>query len=204
MSSTLTANLLVRTSALAWRPVLVLVPPPLRGEIAPADFITYPDLMTAIGLTQGTLINPTTPWLKIVTSDGRTRYWPKRSILNMVSHAALEAAGMTDGKIIAIGGKSYRVRLPTGLTTDPGNVAGGEWSQFITALTDGTWANYTAADLGTGVGVASTAGQAVHVKEKHTNGAWACNGYPGLMGVFFANQNEVSTVCGFRPILELV
>lgn len=197
------ANLSTNTGGRPWRPILVLVPPVLQGEIKQSDFITYPALAEAIGLTQGSFINTDTPWLKIVTPNGKTRYWPKQSIMNNVSHAALEAAGMTDGKLITIGSHQYRVRLPTGVTANPGNVVGGEWKEIITALTNGTWASYTADDLATGTG-GTYRGEAVFMKEKHTNGAWVCNGYPGLQSVFFSNQDEFNLTCGFRPILDLV
>ncbi|WDS62351.1 virion structural protein [Pseudomonas phage D6] len=192
-----------------WRPMLVLkgtTPPvpvtPFKGEVAQADFITAADLATAVGLTSGTVTNAGTPWLKI-EEDGKTYYLAKTSLRHTVTKEQLEARGIVTGSTtVVIAGKTYKVRCMTGRATNPSNTVAGEWLRWYTALTDGTWASYTTAQLITGTGLANN-GQLVIVQEDDTRGR-GTNGYPGLMGPWYHNANVTNAGYGWRPVLELV
>lgn len=196
-------------SAMGWRPMLVLegtTPPvaitPFKGEVAQSALITAADLATAVGLTAGTVTNAGAPWLMIV-ENGKTYYVAKQAFRHTVTKEQLEAANIVNGsKTIVIGGKTYKVRLLTGRSANPSNTVAGEWLRWFTALTDGTWAYYTAAQLITGTGTANN-GQLALVQEDDTRGRGA-NGYPGIFGAWYQNPNVTNAGYGWRPVLELV
>jgi hypothetical protein len=195
----------------AWRPVLVekgTVPPipitPFKGEVAQADFITFEALATAVNITTGTVINATAPWLKIV-ENGKTFYWPKASIRGGVLRETLNTNNLVTGNsTIDIGGLTYKVRLITGRAEPQSDVIGGEWLDWVSNLTSGEWAFYTAADLVTGTGGVNN-GELVLVQELHANGSWATNGYPSLLDSgWYQVADATHDGYGWRPVLELV
>ena len=193
-----------------WRPMLVekgTTPPvpitPFKGEIAQADLITQTDLATALGLTDGTNINPDAPWLKIV-ENGVTVYLAKNSFRNNILKETLESLNIvTGGHTIVIGGLTYKVRCMTGRDAPVSGTIGGEWLDWMTKLTDGTWAAYTTTQLATGTGGVNN-GELVHVQEMHNESAFATNGYPSLMGPWYQNPGATNAAYGWRPVLELV
>lgn len=195
----------------AWRPMLVekgTSPPapvtPFKGEVAQADFITFSDLATAVDITTGTVINNTAPWLKIV-QNGTTYYWPKASIRSNLSRETLDAKNLVTGNTtVVIGGLTYKVRLITGRDADISTTIGREWLDWVTNLTNGNWAGYSAAQLVTGTGGA-TNGELVLTQERHTEATWAANGYPNLLANgWYQNPNATNGGYGWRPVLELV
>jgi N-acetylneuraminic acid mutarotase len=180
---------------------------PFQGEVLATNLITGSALATAVGLSDGTLMNDTTPWLKFII-DGKTLYMPKKAIRNNVAWAALDALGCVFGtKVITIAGKQYKVRLMTGSTADPGTVGGGEYdnlyARVTTYYTGIRWASYTAADVGwTGT---NGNGDMTLVQEVYAvSGGHIARGYSGFMGVWYQPNNDINTGHGWRPILELV
>jgi hypothetical protein len=199
-----------------WRPMLVrkdtipIVVTPFKGEVTAANFITSSALATAVGVTTGTLYNDTTPWLKFV-DNGKTFYISKKPIRTAITHEQLEALGAVHGsKTVVIGGLTYKVRLMTGLTTDPGNVAGGEYDTYFSRISvnyngapEDRWANYTNTDLGY---TAGTTGGALSLIQEYNSSysGWATRGYPGWYGVWYQIANTTHDGYGWRPVLELV
>lgn len=197
--------------ALGFRPMLVrkdtLPVTPFKGEVAQADFITFNDLYTALGMTTANAGSPipehvNEPWLKFVTASGNTRYFPKKSIRYNLTREQLNTLGLVTGKLISFGGNTYRVRLFLGRVADPSQTVGKEWSELIGPISDGTWAAYSAADLRTGTG-GNALGELAIVQENDGRG-WATNGYPGILNGFYMNANQTNTGYGWRPIVELV
>lgn len=193
-----------------WRPLLVkkstMPPPPFRGEVAQADFITFAALATATGLTAGAPINTTEPWLHIVTAAGLDLYMPRKPIRNNLTWESLSALGMVTGtKTVVINSKTYKVRLLKVYATDSGGntTAGREWSDLILGLVNGTYANYTAAQLGTGTG-GTTNGELNIGQEPDNRGGHAAGGYPDINSIWYINPGTTNTGYGWRPVLELV
>lgn len=195
----------------AWRPMLVekgTTPPlpdtPFKGEVAQASFITTDALATAAGLSAGTNINVGTPWLHLVV-DGVEYYVAKTTMRNNISKDQLVAANLVTGnKTVVIGGKTYKVRCMTGRAGANTQTMGGEWLSWYTALTNGTWAEYTTAQLITGTGGNSN-GELVHVQENDPRGPAAFNGYPTLLTAgWYGPTSQVHPGIGWRPVLELV
>jgi hypothetical protein len=201
---------------IGWRPMLYekgTSPPvpvtPFKGEVLAADFINATALAAAIGLVPGTVTNNTSPWLKFI-DNGKTFYMPKMSIRNNITHEQLEALGAVKGtKTIVIGGLTYKVRLMTGLTADPGSVGGGEYNDYFTRVTNqytpigNAWASYTMTDIGwTG----STGNNELTLIQEFnaSYGGWATRGYPGFGGVWYQIANTTHAGYGWRPVLELV
>ncbi|MFW6377153.1 MAG: hypothetical protein ACOCZ5_00770, partial [bacterium] len=121
------------------------------------DFITGQDLITHLNITEGTLINSDTAWMKFI-SEGKILFVPQKPILSHVSWKAIYEAGAVFGTDdngpynagtdvlqdaqIQIGDYSFRIRLLTGATTNPAStewdcsVEGGggmdsEWNNLI-------------------------------------------------------------------------
>lgn len=193
-----------------WRPMLVekgTTPPvpvtPFKGEIAQSALITQTALATAVGLTEGANINSGAPWLMIV-ENGKTYYLAKAAFRNSILRETLNTLNLVTGnKTIVIGGLTYKVRLMTGRDAAISINIGGEWLDWMTNLTNATWASYTTAQLATGTGGVSN-GELAHVQEKHGSNTWATNGYPNLMGAWYQNPNATNVGYGWRPVLELV
>lgn len=194
----------------AWRPMLFEkggVPPipqtPFKGEVSQSSFITLTDLQTKTGYSGGALLHPDTPWIKIVDGSGKTMYFPKQPFINNIDRVELNTAGVVDGSmIIDIGGANYKVRLMTGRDGDPSSTVGGEWLEWMTNLTDGTWGFYTDAELG---GPYPTPGGMTHIRELHGDGNWGLCGYPGMLGAWYQIVGTgADPAYGWRPVLELV
>jgi hypothetical protein len=194
-----------------WRPVLVkkstMPPIPFIGEILAANFITGSALAAAVGLTDGTLVNDTTPWLKFV-DNGSTFYMPKKIIRMTLSWAQLNALGMIMGtKTVVIGGLTYRVRVMTGGDgNDPTNSPGGEYNNYFMRVTNAytgagaAWAYNTPADMGWLGGISS--GEMIICKEGSTQGGTLLRGYPGFAGVWYEPNDTPNVAYGWRPVLE--
>lgn len=133
-------------------------PAEFLGEVTAASFITGANLATAIGLTTGTLINSTSPWLRF-RLKGKELYVPRQPLRHTVSWETLYQLGAVygddttgtnpspvgSGRIqnarVTIGGKVYRVRLLKGSPVDPypgrtgvydpAEVIGSEWDAIF-------------------------------------------------------------------------
>lgn len=195
-----------------WRPVLVkksTIPLiPFRGEVAAADLIGAAALASAIGLTAGNVANEGTPWLMFV-DNGKTFYMPKKFIRTGTPWESLDALGAVKGtKTIVIAGKTYKVRLMTGYTTDPGNTGGGEYNAYYGRTSvnwpgpGAAWASYSDADLAWNNN--ASLGTIAVCQEVSTQGGHAGRGYSGFFGVYAQPANSTHPGYGWRPVLELV
>ena len=192
-----------------WRPVLIkksTIPlTPFRGEVKEADFITYPALVTALGISGGTVINATNnPWLHFVTPEGKELYFPKKTIRHSLSWEYFDGKGLAKGSTtVTVGGRNFRVRFLKGAPADPGtSTLGGEWTQLIPPLVDGSWAEYTYTDLDVGTG--TTNGQMTMFQEANTRGGHGAGPYPGTTGLWYQPANAANSGYGWRPVLELL
>lgn len=195
------------------------------GEVLASDFITGNALATAIGLTAGTAINSTQPWLKFAL-NGKTLYVAKKHFRHTLSWDNINTAGAVYGtKTVAIGGKTYKVRVlktsPIDPMSDPfdwAEVIGSEWNKLMHPIhvKAGTqswqrnqgvdpdvvnWGiNYTDVDLGTNV-------YGSHCQEKLGINHMA-RGFPGIdtdaSSATMSVPYHVPDTLGWRPCLELV
>lgn len=197
---------------IGWRPKLIkkstIPPSPYIGELASASFISGSALATAVGLSTGTLVNNTTPWLKFVDA-GKTFYMPKMIIRTTITWTQLNTLGLILGtKTVVINGLTYKVRVMTGGAADPSNTAGGEYNNYFLRVTnaypgsDGAWAANTPTDMGWLGG--TTSGEMIICKEVSTQGGHLLRGYPGFAGVWYEPDDTAYTAYGWRPVLELV
>lgn len=141
------------------------------GEFPASEFITFPDLSAAVGVTEGTLPQTNEKWLKIAYA-GKILYIPKTPVRHNLSWADLNShqvvSAMQDTQI-PIRGYNFRVRLMQGSNTNPypsasGDAAGGqystgtEWNKIMYGLMPSavqpadmegiSLANYTTSELG--------------------------------------------------------
>lgn len=204
-----------------WRPMLVLKgtsPPvevtPFKGEVAQADFITFANLLATVQTStskvlNGTAINQTEPWLKFEW-NGKTLYTPKKQIRQSVQKTELTAMGIVAGSTtVVIAGKTYKVRLMTGNLNDVSS----EWNNLIyriysgseNAANKGTWAKYTATDLGLEPG--TSGGKLAHCQGTYSGGFpdLTRGGYSGggVVGEWY-QAAATNPGYGWRPLLELV
>lgn len=195
------------------------------GEIAQEDLISYPDLVTAIGLSAGAAINQSTPWLGF-SLDGVQLFVSKMPVRMAVSWNQINAIGCIYGtKTIQIAGKTYKVRVLKGSNTDPASsqaganassTHGSEWNRLLYHVSDGQggtvlssegisvgdWAQYSNAALGCAGGNAT-----VNICQNTVSGSsgnFMSRGVSYLSYTRADSKSSTSTVLGWRPVLELV
>ena len=132
-------------------------------------------LATAIGLSQGTAQHSDAGWEKFAV-DGKILFVATKTIRHTLSWNDINTAGAVTGTAtVNINGKTNKVRLLTGGTTNPSSGGdGGEWNMLMYALHQDQappWAQYSDTDLLT----TSSAG----------NGSWSwCQDTIGSAGVY--------------------
>lgn len=125
------------------------------GEVPPAEFISYGELSTLVGLSAGTLHNDgESLWLKFGMGN-RPCYVAKKTIRHSISHDQLAGADLVRGnRSVVIGRITYVVRLLTGLVNSYQYIAGGEWNRFLYPVhqsdpnSQGWGVGYSSSDLG--------------------------------------------------------
>lgn len=197
------------------------------GEVSGTDFITYPDLQTAVGFTTGNAMNPTGGWLKLAYK-GNVQFISKLSVRNNVSWAAMNTLGIVSAaqnKLITIKGKVYRLRLINGANVDPYPVnaddatggpytTGTEWNHLIYGLLSTAvgaqnlegpaLATYGTTDLGlspfgngTSILVKELGPGPVSMVRGNASGA--------VRGIYrYAALANADTIRGWKPVLEYV
>jgi hypothetical protein len=225
----------------SWRPVLeeVLHPGPqalqagdtvngFYGEVPAAEFFTGSQLATAVGAgSTGTLINDTTPWLKL-SKDGKVIYIPQKAIRIGLSWNVLDGLGIrtaAQNTIVAKDGHTYRVRLMSGTGTnwnsnrgeDPANCADSDYNRFIYRLcaltapseTGPVLGSYSLADLGMRLAdqgccfICSEGGGGVYV-QRNGGGETTYSGASWNSLQDSVATNLTDQYRGWRPVLELV
>lgn len=180
------------------------------GEVPTSSFIDGAGLAAALSYTNGTSIYNTEPWLNII-HNGKTLYIPKKPIRSNTNWSQLNAANLIYGsRTVDIGGKTYKVRLFTGATSDPANASspGGEWNAIMYKLWDsnpeGTANNlamYTTAQLGQ-----DSSGRFCFCQETAASNSSNCvlRGNPNIGSFSLTPKTNTSGNYGWRPVLELV
>ncbi|QBJ02618.1 virion structural protein [Pseudomonas phage Psa21] len=180
-----------------------------RGEVTSANFISGADLASAIGLTEGVMLNAGTTWLKFV-DNGKTFYIPKMPIRNTLKWTTLDGLGAVRGTAqVTIGNKTYKVRLMTGATTDPGQTVGAEYRNYFLRCTEvytpaqDRYANFTIANVGW-LAPGNAGGGMTLVQEKHSGGTnrYCAIGYQTLDSMWYQNSTATNVGYGWRPLLE--
>lgn len=124
------------------------------GVVSQASFITGSALAAGIGLTEGVDYNTDVGWLKFA-SYGKVLFIPQKSLRHSLSWISIYNCGavygidgygrlnpgtpVTQNRTVTIAGRTYRVRLMTGATSDPIGTSGGEWNRLLYPLINGTW-----------------------------------------------------------------
>lgn len=203
------------------------------GEVPTSDLFSGDELSLEVGLSEGSSINSTSPWLKFVTG-GKTLFIAKKPFRNNCSWLSLYSHGLIygeqgPGKTPAQGGAdqyttvsrnatSYIVRClrgadldPTGYPQNSYSIPGGdgasEWGRLITKVhqVNGTWFNYTNADLGIGwnfPGAHTLCQEAFAADTKQRVFRGIQNGSVEYIGS--ARDNAADYLHGWRPVLEVI
>ncbi|MCK9326180.1 MAG: hypothetical protein M0P69_11875, partial [Bacteroidales bacterium] len=167
------------------------------GHVVAGVLMNGDALATAVGLSEGTLQSSDAGWEKFAV-DGKILFVATRTIRRALSWNNINAAGAVTGTAtVNINGKTYKVRLLTGGTTNPSSGGdGGEWNSLMYALHQDQappWASYSDLDLLT----TSSAGYGSRswCQEAITRG-----GVDGVTGWASASPAGASTDTGWRPV----
>ena len=158
------------------------------GEVASANLIAGADLITALGITEGTNIADA-GWLKFARRD-RILFVAKKAIRHSISWNTINAAGAVYGDaVITINGVRYAVRL----------LSSAEWDDLIVKVHQdvGPWWDYTDADLL----VASGNGRASWTSTPSGFGR-VFRGRSPVSGSSVSDPSDTNAHFGFRPVLE--
>lgn len=158
------------------------------GEVASANLITGANLITALGITEGTNIADA-GWLKFARRD-RILFVAKNAIRHSISWNHINSKGAVYGQaVITIGGVRYAVRL----------LSSAEWDALIVKVHQdvGPWWNYTNADLL----VASGDGQASWTSTPSGSNR-VIRGLNSVTGSYNITPSNTGASYGFRPVLE--
>lgn len=159
------------------------------GEVASANLITGADLVTALGITEGTNIADA-GWLKFARNS-RIVFVAKKAIRHSISWDHINSKGAVYGQaVIVIDGVRYAVRL----------LSSAEWDALIVKVHQddvGPWWNYTNADLL----VASGDGRASWTSTPSGSNR-VDRGYHSVSDSGSNAPSSTSANYGFRPVLE--
>lgn len=175
------------------------------------SLITGSALATAIGLSAGSTVNNTGGFLKFIRG-GKTLYLAKMCLRVSVSWNNLNALGAVTGtRRVTIGGKEYKVMLPTGSLNEAGASAGGDWNELMYAVCSArpvsyngpVLANFTPAQLFVGDG---SNARSTLCRETHSSSSANCvrRGRDNLTYYAALPKSDGGTLVFWRPLLELV
>lgn len=181
------------------------------GRIPSSKLINGNDLAALCTLTTGTPVYNDTEWFKFAYK-GKTLFFSSRILRHTLSFTELESKGLIAGRTVTIGGKQYKVRVPSG-----GNFGGdptvNDWDPLMyricpTAPAPGglqKWDNISAdhinsADPGSTIKAATFCS---NVYTYNTNNR-VVRGNPGLENYNQVNQGDRYSLYGWRPVLELI
>lgn len=163
------------------------------GEVPNTEFITYGDLSTNVGISQGNLINDVeSTWLKY-SFEGKTLYIAKKPAREKLSWNALNNVGIFNWTpTVSIGGMLFKVgylhiEYPTRPSTDN---SAGLLAHSYSGHDNALLASYTEAEL------------------QITTYTWiktyASSWFAWKYDTFGSSSSSSSTYYGWRPVLELV
>lgn len=202
------------------------------GEVPTSEFASGATVAYRAGITGGTAMNFSEPWLKFLTGEGKTLYIAKKPFRYSISWEQIHARGAVLGtRTVTINEQIYKVRLMTGAGSnptsgnnvyDPATSVGSEWNRLFYPLIPnpklrppasglsregilfGSWASYTEIELG--IGDSGILGRNSWCREEGRYGMRLFRG--GANGIlFFHSSNSLSDTTnafGWRPVLELV
>ncbi len=198
--------------------------------VGESSLITYADLCTAVGFSDGTL-NTDAGWLEFYI-DGQHVFVAKNSVRYNVSWDQIYAAGLVYGtddfgsyptgtptlqnKTVTVSTTSYRVRLLRGADTDPyvgisdADPVGSqrsEWARLMYPICTGSHPSYTGPALASyteaqlGLGATITFGRAGWTADVYSGTRRTWVGSGGVSTVSGATSDTLNAASGWRPIL---
>ncbi len=197
------------------------------GEISSECFANGDQLAAAVDLSQGTVFNNNTAWLKF-SLDDKILLVPKKPLRYNVSWDHLNALGIVAGsKQITIGVHTYKIRLIRGSNQSPSTRPSppnkydaaqsnnSEWNRLFYPIVDkagtspegivyGKWAKYPTVEFGIQETLPTT-GVLNWCQEMTTDvNVAVMRGYQGVNWFHGGHANSTDAGFGWRPVLELV
>lgn len=197
------------------------------GTVPASELFTGAELALETGITQGTLYNNESDWLKYYI-DGKIIFTPQTFIRSAISWETINKAGCVDGiKIITKNNVNFKVRLIKGALTNPSmysngdrGAIGSEWNRLIhpvhirsatpwvEAYVDSdtpSWASFSDADLkissstgGRNICQETIDGDSSRVVRRGGTGS------PAVMNIGIVSKTDTSAYNGWRPVLEVI
>lgn len=203
------------------------------GEVAGTEFITGPDLVTALAFNSGVLHNETVSWLKFKL-DGRTLYAAKRSVKHSVTYRSLRDANLVFGtRTVVVNGLTYKVRLfktsmvelddysSPAASYDHPDTHHSEWNRLMyhvvakpyifvantvasEGITEGDWASYSEEDLEFRNAWNLNGGNSWCQETAGLGGSAWGRGFKGVSSHTIYTIDTGGQSASWRPVLELV
>lgn len=193
------------------------------GEVSAYELVDGLTLASMVGLSAGTDINSSGPWLKFV-HKGKILFVAKKPLKYGISWNELYNNGLVYGvdgpgdfppdlsnpvnqnTIVTIGEYAFKVRLLTGLEEHDSTTPGGEWNDLIYPIhvddpLKRGWYDYGNTDLM--IGNPSAQGRRTWVQE-HQGATAYTRGASNLTTLDLYNRGNNTLYYGWRPVLELV
>ncbi|QPI18095.1 hypothetical protein POP15_047 [Pectobacterium phage POP15] len=185
------------------------------GQVDSADFISYADLSQLVGYSEGNL-NTDVGWLSFMV-DGKLVRVAKGAVRYYVTHAAMSALGLVDGKDVVIDGQLWTVRLINGTDGTPFSseanvkIANSEWNKLFYPIVSsptgtspegivyGSQAKLSPASIGM---AGSGQGRATICRELSSGGLIVNRGFTSVTLIAIrSDAGSVDNGRGWRPIL---
>lgn len=184
-------------------------------------------LASQIGLTAGTAINDTAPFLHFEL-NGNAFYMAQKPFRHSLTWNQIHARGAVFGTAtVTINSDTYNVRLLKGANADPAASGddhdieqswGSEWNRLMYPLvpnptntptrpvsregiTYGEWSNYTETELNLG---AWGGNGRLSLCQESSGSNRVRRGYTGLSDFGISGSSTAALIFGWRPVLELV
>lgn len=184
------------------------------GEVNNAELIDGETLAFELGISEGTPLYTTAPWLKF-SHNGKILFVAKKSFREGISWTGIHSAGAVFGSAsITVKQQTFKVRLLTGAASDPLNIEnnfnstsshytdGSEWNALLYPIASvgpraNEWASYTEEELGI-----KNEGQ-TWVQETAVGGDKILRGVNNIDDIY-TRDDAINSYRGWRPVLELV
>lgn len=177
------------------------------GLVEHNELIAGNALASDVGISQGTAQNNEAGWLKFAL-DQKILFVASKTFRHSISWDHINTAGAVFGtKTVAIGGKTYKVRLLTGGNAAPASSAGGEWNKLMYAVHFNEWPRWESFTDGFLL-THSDYGRGSYSWCQETSASSSAyrvlRGYSGVAYFNTYTSSNSDAHHGWRPCLELV
>ena len=177
------------------------------GFVAANELITGNALTSEVGITEGTAQFSDAGWFKWAYVK-KILFVAKKTFRHSISWDHINSKGAVFGtKTVAIGGKTYKVRLLTGGNGQPASGGGGEWNMIMYGVHQNytpPWDYYNDQDLYTHNTYGSGSYSWCQETSSSQSSYRVSRGYTGVATFGPDTSSSTTTARAWRPCLELI